>query len=549
MKKTNLFLSLVILCCAMLFTACGSFSDYTEVIPNDPVVVAKVNIGNLLSKSDILADKQVNGIIKDAIDDECGSASRKLLKEIIKEPGKSGIDLTQPSYIILENVEHAKGFFLAAVNNSDDLKSLIETLLDDEELRFRNIYLEKKDGMFTIEDKKGHAWAAFDDSKFIFAFTNNNRPDATEYMNPTENSGEKPTGLKNFLSNNHDLATWIDYHQMARFFIPALQQETGMPEVFNVSDFEGSELIYSLNFEDGRIVGKYQFFGNNKYIDAYKEMTANTTGDLLKYIPKNSYGAVQIGVKDLAKVFDLLPSSVRSELDRELNKLNNKLAQTNNPFEVSYELLNSLNGDITVGVTPMIPEDKQDEPQFIIIADCKNSDLFDTIVKFLKLENNELNEIGTDVYALNLNKRIDWSASTWNYERYEYDYVYVRRGYDYYFGYRDGKMFFIPENFYKSNLKPQSPNFSDNPLASDLTGISNAVIDVHAILDNIEATEHLNRNERAIVSLCRAIKSANLNVDNNNSCEIAVVLTDNDTNALKQLKDAIVEAAISENLH
>lgn len=548
MKKTNLLLSLAIICCAVLFTACGGFSDYTKVIPNDPVAVAKVNVGNLLEKSDILADKQFSGTVTDGIEETCDTEARKLLKEILKNPNKSGIDFNQPAYLIVENVERAKGFALAAVKSDNDLYSLIETLLNDEELKIRGFYLEKKDGMFTIEDKKGNAWAAFDGSKFIFAFTDNSRPDATEYMKPAENSGSKSEGLKNFLSSNDDLGVWVNYHQVARFMIPALRKEINLQGVISVSDFEGTELIYSLNFENGRAVGKYQFLGDNKFINASKEMTQNTTGELLKYIPKNSFGAAQVGVKNLANIFDFLPTDIRSELDRGLNELNKELAQTSNPFEVSYSLLNSLDGDIVVGMTPMIPEAEQNEPQFIVIADCKDSDLFDTIVKSIKLSSHELNEIGTDVYALNLNKRVDWEASTYNYDRYEYDYVYVRRGYDYYFGYRDGKMFIIPENFYKNNLKPLSPNFSENPLASELKGICNAVVDIHEILDCVESMEYGSRSDRAIFNQCRIFKSANFKVNDNYSCEFEVTFSDKDTNALKQLKDFIVEIAIGENL-
>lgn len=141
-----------------------------------------------------------------------------------------------------------------------------------------------------------------------------------------------------------------------------------------------------------------------------------------------------------------------------------------------------------------------------------------------------------------MNKKIDWS----NY-RYDGNYTYIRKGYDYYFGFADNKMFVMPENLYQqcNNLKGFASDFSDNDVIYPVVKSSNAAaLDFSALAKEIERDGKPASLE--IGNVLRMFDITYAKMENANSCEFVITMADKDTEMLKQLKDLCVKLTIKE---
>lgn len=545
MKKTKL-LSLFTLVIAMMFVACSSKDDYLSALPAQPFALSKVNVGNLITKSQVLEDAQVKGLLKKGINELSGD-SRILLREVLENPDKTGLDFSRDVYFVMENFEQQIGqigLILFAVKDVDALKNMIKTLLADSEFN-SNLTLASVENINTIEDRKGNAVAAFDASKFVIAIAEKSNADALEYMKADNKESTRSDKLNDFISLESDVSVFIDYGQIMRFVINSIPEMTE----FNIEDFKDASLSMALNFEPGQVVANAHYQGFGKFNKIYDEIIQVPNKDLLSYIPNNSYVVGNAGIKDLAKFIKLLPEIYVNQANKQMDEFNNRIAQMdtlntqgkNNNIKMKWELLNSLNGGIVVAVTPSIPSANQLEPQFMVVAECKDSKLFDFIEMLMKLDGNQKPEVAKNVYALGLNKKIDWDNHVWG-----EDFKYIHKGYDYYLGYVDNKIFVMPENFYRNPLNALSNNFATNSLSSKIKDKYAFVVDVPAIINDLEQNIGKERvNDKILLKNFRKIENVTFEFDGTNS-EFVVNLADKENNALKQIKDFVISLAIAE---
>lgn len=164
MKMRNFFAWAVILMTTIIMASCSQSADYQSVIPAEPVLVVKANVNNLLSESEILQDNQVAGFLKGAIN-EIPENSRELMRGILDDPSNCGLDLKQPAFVVMENFEQAKGFVLFAVKDAEQVKTLLNAMLENEE----EALLEEK-GDYTLLKADNANVMAFDDTKLVVAF-------------------------------------------------------------------------------------------------------------------------------------------------------------------------------------------------------------------------------------------------------------------------------------------------------------------------------------------------------------------------------------------
>jgi hypothetical protein len=114
--KRKFFLPFVALMCAVFMVSCGgggskksggSSSDkttYLKVLPSNAFAIMKVDLGNVLDKSEILE----NVVVKAAFENSIANAPQKiqdLLNKIYNDPTKSGVDVNSPVYAAVTGVE------------------------------------------------------------------------------------------------------------------------------------------------------------------------------------------------------------------------------------------------------------------------------------------------------------------------------------------------------------------------------------------------------------------------------------------------------------
>lgn len=540
MKKANLLKIVSAIIMAFVFTSCNKEKEYLSAMPNSPIIVAKMNVKNILDESEALKDNQIKNALKNGINELSGD-SRTLMRGIIEKPEECGIDISQPAYFVMENLEQMRGLAIFAVNDEEKVKNTVSILLADTELRIPYT-LASQSGVNTIEDEKGNATAAFDGTKFVVAFANGTA-DALEYMYLSDEEQDKSDKLMNFINEESDAALYADYGQLINLMAGMQRDLIGV----DLSMFENTKLIAKLNFERGKASVTYRLEGNGQLEKTFNETVKTPSNDLVKYLPANTWASIQMGIKDLTAWESLLDENQSKQIDQLIEDLNNDLAQENIPTKLSIELLKSIKGDVILGVTPTIKQADQKEPQITFIAECQDKELFDAICNIVKEENKDLELIGNDVYSLGTNKRIDWDNHNWGEE-----FNYIRKGYDYYFGYADNKMFVIPENIYKNNvengkMKEIDGNLKNNKdLFNIIDGKYAGGIDINGFLSFLEKEEDLGRDGKEVINYIRKFKSISIEIKNSNEYEMVLSMNDNETEILKIIKDLCVQAVVAE---
>lgn len=533
LKLTGFVASLV------MFASCSKAPDYLNVLPDSSVVVAKVNVGNLLTESEVLTDPQVAGFLKNGINELQGD-TRTLMRELLDNPSNLGLDLGKELYVALENVEQMRGLVVVPVSDEEKLKNVVATLLADREMNL-NCTLTQQNGINKIQDERGNAIAAFDAEKMVIPFSNGTA-DAMEYMTPKDGAG-KSDELNDFIQKKADVAYYIDYGQIVTLLEGAQPQLEGM----DLEMLKEAKFISTLNFEKGKAVMATEFVGSDEIEKVYNDIYANPSNDLAKYLPQTTWAAAQLSVKDLAVVKDFFKGEIANQMNQVFDKVNAELQEKGIQAKVGFELLSSIKGDVIAGATPVVKNGYRQQPQGILVAECANKDLFDLIAALIMEENEHAEKVGNDLYSLGVNMRPDWST-------YDGDGLnYTREGYDYYFGYDDGKMFVMPENLYQqcasgNSLKGFSQSLEENAtLFSMLKGTNGLALDCNSLASEIRKNGD-SKEAHLISNTLQKFESFVLKTNEPIKAEFLVTMTDKDTEFLKQIKDICIKFAIAKQV-
>ena len=507
MRKRNLFVLVSVLLMAIVLGSCSKSADYQSVIPAEPVMVVKVNVDNLLAKSEVLQDNQITGIVKNGIN-EMPENSRELMRSILADPANCGLDLKQPAFVVMENFEQAKGFVLFAVKDAEQVKTLFNAMFENQEAAL----LEEKGDYTLLKTDKANIMA-FDDTKLVVAFAQG-AYDATEYITAKDNA-KKSEALKRFIASNDDVAYYMAYKDILRL------AEGVNPETFAMMDtkqFEDAKMIVNLNFEAGQVVINGKMEGAKELMDNAKKSIAEVETDLQKFIPAVSYAFIQTGAKD---VITSIPESMRHSLEEALTKANNKeLKKKGINAELIISALNSLDGGIIFGVSEADKNSDLPIPQMVLMAECKDDALFKLAIKVLQSEN-LVTKSSENVYSvMNL-----------------YNIAYV-----------DDKIVVMPGNLFSQCFadgyaKELPENISGQKLSKLVGDKSGIAIDAQAVAQLLEGVAR-SRSDKAMLELLS--KFSYTTMTSNKDCEVewVVAFEDANTNALKQIKDMAVSSAI-----
>ncbi len=518
MKNIKNFTLFSMLSVMILFASCAPESKgYISAVPKNPVFALKVNVGSLLDESQILHDDLVNNFLRQFIN-ELPRELRGVMRDILDEPSNSGIDVDKPALLVLEGLAPARAQVCLAIKDKEKLAEIFKLTFN--ELGGGGMALSTEDGCYIVADKQ-NVYLAFDDSKLVFAVSDG-VADAQEYMKLSESALDNDYFCK-FVDNNDDAGLYMDYDQ----FVRLAKFANGAEFAQAMSVYAGMIQCISLNFEDGRIVMKISTEGNTELLEKNQEMSKTPSGRFLKYVPKNAYGVAQFGLRNLSKIFESLDDKTRAEI--------NEIIEVSG-FDV--KLLDDIDGDVLFAVLPKADTGGSIVPQMLCFVESEKG-IFDYMVNMLKAENKNLTAVGSDVYALGVNRVIDWANShfNYNYNTYEYEYVYKRSGYDYYIGYVDGCIFAMPENIYKKcvdddELVALRKNYTDSPMAAYL----DKNIALVCGFDEIAADW---QNEPMLVKMLNFFESVRIVSPSITDGEIVVELTNKGVNALKQIVDMI----------
>ena len=390
MRKRNLFVLVSVLLMTIMLGSCSPSADYQSVIPAEPVMVMKVNVDNLLAKSEILQDNQIIGIVKNGINEKMPENSRELMRSILANPANSGLDLKQPAFFVMENIEQARGLALFAVKDVEQVKTFLNVLIEGGE----NTLIEDK-GDYTLLKNNNENIIAFDNTKLVVAFAQG-VCDAAEYITAKDN-GKKSDALKSFIASNDDAAYYIAYKDIMRL------AEGVNPEAFamvDVKQFEDAKMIVNINFEAGKAVMKGKFEDAEELMEQAKEYMAEPETSLQKFLPGANYGFIQYGVKNIGKyIEETLPEAQREVFQECLTKANKELHKMGVQTDLTTSMLNSLDGGIIFGVSEADKTSPLPIPQMVLMAESKDDALFQLLIGGLQ-RNKLVTQLEENVYSI-----------------------------------------------------------------------------------------------------------------------------------------------------
>lgn len=469
--KKRLLLPFIALACATFMAACaGGNKDevksevpapekktsYLDVLPSDACAIIKLDVDNLLDKSDVQKHKAVKGFFEKRLAGVPENI-RPLLKIIYDNPDKSGIDVKSPIYSAITKVDFRNG-----VNPSRALVTIAISDVKALETAFSTILGAE----FKTEEKNGMKYIHVDDFKVEIAYDANRivvvvdetRARVADYLNLSPDAmAVNSKKYEQIFKGDEDVMVAVTLPPLT----DVIMKSVGMAEFKAIADamLADCAMYASLNFGKGSIDFELDSNIPDYITDVLNKYLKPSTKRHFEYIPQNCCAVLNFGI-DLKRL-DITPFAKMKNLSRE-------------EIMAINEILRKINGDLTVAVwTDGYNFEKQSNRQYLIALDCSDSLFFEALKALLgDGYGYELTAIDKDVYALNMNRKEVYNS-------YTYEYEYKNEGYDYYMMYKDGAVMFMPENlydrlcYYTGKFGPLKDNISKN---RTFASISNGIV-------------------------------------------------------------------------
>ena len=517
--KKNIIKSFILLLCTLLVAACGgnkvAQDAYLNVIPGDAMVVSKVEIGNLLKKSDI----QNNTFVKLGVENYIAELPKKqhsLLKEIFENPAASGLDVNVPVYLAVLNLETVQVVVTAKMGNASTFENTVSTFFEDE---FES---KEKDGMtcLTPADEDFYTSAgeptieiAYDADKVLIVLDEGGA-DLQSYI--TLADSKRAVNDKKFaqlFKSAEDVAYVINYAPLVGYMIENnLVERELLPLVAMAKD---NVAFCSLDFKNGCAELKSSQELPAEFRELFGTVAKKSTRRHFDYIPEKSFALVGYNF-NLLQLFDVL----------EAVGLQKELAKSGVSKDVLKDLLVALSGDYTLAAWAN-GEDVEDM-QLMLAVDCSDRSLFDLLIAYAQFD------LGTtmvdeDVYSLDLS--------------------------DYYLMYKDNSIMVMPENLYnkvcvKGKLQPLKKNLKSNELFA--AAKNDIVVDFKPVREMLVEYISYNANsnpqdDALLIDLLNTIDNMTIDTNIDNAC-FRVNTANENVNSLKFIVDKLISSAVRNSL-
>lgn len=453
MKKQHfLYLPLLALL-AILTNACSKQADYTDAIPATVTEVVSVNLKSLADKAG-LKDKETQKALQqflESMKNEMSAATYQQVEAVVKDPSKSGIDLTAPFYLFRDSV-YSRGAVVAKVSDEGKLKDFLQ-VAQKEQLASD---ITQSDGC-SYTTLNGNILIAFNASTLLATGYNGQKQLEKAKANAAaslQQSKEKSFGHTPLFKKMQGLDG--DIHMISSS--ESLLQMYGLPlntkSLVNAGSLAESKILAGLSFEKGSIVLKMENYTENEEVKQLLEKHIKCLPPLkntfLKYFPESTLALFSSGLNG-EKLYEVL---------QENEEVRNNLSV--NDAEQLKEVLGLFDGDLSVGLTNV---SLNKAPAFLAYASLKEAGALDQLFdKKLPHASGWMKKI----------VRLDKGA-----------YVYKDRKMNIFIGERDRQLYATnDETLYKSICKEAIPSAKETAYADNLKGNQTVfVVNTEAILN------------------------------------------------------------------
>jgi Domain of unknown function (DUF4836) len=352
----------------LIFTACKktvNLNDVSTAIPKNALSVTSVNVNSLMQKADFESVKNME-FYKDGI----GKLSNEnpALAEIMKNPTKSGIDLTKNIYLTQDlNIRagrssNADMTILMSLSNISDFETMLKAG------KVGNI--EKKDGVNFINLKKEinetnadgftissnlNSMVAWNEKMAVLS--SNSNENTVDEGNPAQGGKGGTSILKYFntkpeesisknemfnkaMSATHDINSFMSFDKYAEEMKGAAAAMNVDPKALVGNYFTG----YG-DFEKGQIVSKSEFNINKILVKEWGILFKNNVKtDFSKYINGQNVGFAMTMGLDMKGLKEIINTNQQFKIAAEM-------AKGRSEFSID-DLCKALDGDMVIAANP-----------------------------------------------------------------------------------------------------------------------------------------------------------------------------------------------------
>lgn len=282
MQKRNIFKSLFLLTCLVLFNACSKKPEHLKLIPKDAGIVANIDLLGLGMKIGSI-DIESYEFIKDLLEKSKNDSTIKF-SNVLNNPLDWGISLTDDIYTYTEKVSGGYTAIALRLTNSENFTKVISDLVKNDlngELKsISNLSLcQLEDILLTWDNESALILFNLDKSSMT---DNELKEKAIELFNIQPENQFYTTNLYNVLSEKKgDINLVVNQSN--------LYQETSETKEL-LKDFENICSYGSIHFEDDRIFaqgGTVQNEAFKKYESTFNNIISEYNQEVIKQMPEN----------------------------------------------------------------------------------------------------------------------------------------------------------------------------------------------------------------------------------------------------------------------
>lgn len=370
--KSLLISSLMTLIIIGMLSSCSSEKEnYLSSLPGESSLVFKFNTAQLVTKSNILDNPMVSGMLMQA-DQHVPDALKDKFNEIKNDPSAAGIDLKKPLAIAvnLENLSATPKPSVVGVMAISDVKKFDELMKGVVESE-PSITLSETNGIREVHIPEDEINVAYNDSRIVLAFGENA---STLVSQKAEESILANENFAEFATSDKDFSMFMDYEWIMNATLEA-QKSMNTPASISpqLMEYMKDMCVYgSLNFETGKVVGDMKVYPSEeakKYID---EFYVKPTDKLIGLLPENSYLGLNFAIKNYSECLRYLGENERQQIEQILQE-----------YGISTELIDNVHGDILMGVY----EDPNNAmiPGIVAAVECKDRTLFNKVKEMMQI--------------------------------------------------------------------------------------------------------------------------------------------------------------------
>lgn len=475
--------------------------EYTNAIPADADLVASLHLQTLGQKAGISddANKAVIERLTESMKGEVKAKTFEQLEAVLHNPEKSGIDLSNPIFLFF-NARGDKGGAVAKVKNSQDLKELLQAIV------------EESHGNLTLKEESGYSYLL--EKEVILAFT---QTALLIYVN-NQREADIQKEAEVLLKQKHEesMASRPLFAQLQRvggdagmaFSAEMISKLNGMA----LMPGDPKELLIGmgLSFEKGEINLNVNTYTEDEtwkeFIDKQSQMSRPIENKYLKFFPQSTLGLASFGI-DGEKLYASLEENGLFAMGME-----------ENDRALIKEVCDMLKGDVTFGLTDI----GMGAPSFLALTESQSPETLQKISQRLQ-ETSDGNFRPNQTEGDNYTVRVE--------------------GMNIYYGIHNKKLYITNDpKIQKSLGESLSASAADTKYASTIKGESCAVIiNGQAIMDNplVKLVLGMQGNP-AYPKLLGEVDYLRI-TGKNTQCAVSLQLKDKNTNALKQIVDAARE--------